>query len=450
MRKISPYWSIRNEFNSHLSGELYLGHVVDVLTRLPDRMVQCAVTSPPYWGLRDYGVCECATWLSAYDSPTSTLNGGGNVDVKQKDPDPNCKICKGTGRTIDKSIQIGVESSPDCSTHGQAQCGDCFVCSMVRVARELYRVLRDDGVFWLNLGDSYSPGGDCPVPAGNLIGVPWRVALALQHDGWILRSDVIWAKPNSMRESVENRCTKSHEHIFQFTKSTEYYYDKDAIAEEATPGTYVTTERSGSARQALGAGKINTGGNGIPGKVWSTGDTRNKNDVWFVATRAYDGAHFATFSSELITPCILSSTSEHGCCAVCNKPWERVVVKSGGEVKIDGEVRDRSMSRNRHGLEGSTLDGVIPKRETVGWQKICACGTNEVVPCVVLDPFVGSGTTVATSIELYRSGIGIDVSEHYLKEHAIPRVEASITGRPIKKDTTPLAQGTRLPVQKFR
>ncbi len=360
------YWSLPG-------ARLYLGDVRKCLARLPSRSVHCAVTSPPYWGLWDYGVCICTA--------TGADNSG-------------CRLCGGTGRTISKEVQIGTESSPDCHTYGQAQCGSCFVCSMVDTFRELKRVLRDDGVLWLNLGDSYSLGG-------NLIGTPWRVALALQADGWVLRQDVIWSKLDPMPESVTNRCSKSHEYIFMLTKSDSYYFDQVAIERKGlTPAKTRTTINSSSCRQTFGlTGKVPTGGNGIPGKVWHTGTTGNEYSVWRIPTgNSGSEGHFATFGKELVTPCILSSTSEYGCCAMCATPWERVVIKNGDT------------------------------RETIGWRKTCGCRTDEVKPCVVLDPFVGSGTTVVTAINLWHHGVGIDVCQPYLDEHAIPRIRACILG----------------------
>jgi DNA modification methylase len=193
-RTLTPFWSTRDG----VTAQLYLGHVIEVLSQLPPRSVQTCITSPPYWGLRSYATGD------------------------------------------NKSYELGSEPSPDCNTSGQAQCGKCFVCNMVAVFRGVRRVLRDDGTLWLNLGDSYSGGGgfypNAPsnregrrqaaaqdngsgekpksipyrgMPSGNLVGVPWRVALALQADGWVLRQDIIWHKPAPMPESVRNRCTKA-------------------------------------------------------------------------------------------------------------------------------------------------------------------------------------------------------------------------------------------------
>lgn len=245
------------------------------MRQMSEKSVQTCVTSPPYFGLRDYGHVG----------------------------------------------QIGLEQTPD-----------EYVQQLVEVFREVRRVLRDDGTVWLNLGDSYAGSGkgvwnvpdsekanvketcrpsENPVktivdlPAKNLIGIPWRVAFALQTDGWILRQDIIWHKPNPMPESVTDRCTKAHEYIFLFSKQQKYYFDAAAISEPAQPDQ-VTRDRDST--------KLNN----VPGRTRMAGlttnayETKNKRSVWTVATKPYAEAHFATFPSELITPCILAGCPEGG------------------------------------------------------------------------------------------------------------------------------------------
>lgn len=376
------------------------------------RSVHCCVTSPPYWGLRDYGTGDA---------------------------------------------QIGLEEEPDCLGWATGSpCGMCYVCHLVEVFSEVRRVLRSDGMLWLNLGDSYNSGTvgrndvdrkypsqvdnvDCShgvsnrhylrvrnLSPGDLVGIPWRVALALQADGWILRQDIIWYAPNKMPESVTNRCSKSYEHIFMFVKNEDYYFDSLAIAEKSKSGAKNRLHANGQ-----GVDSVHDGVKG--GKQAGNNDTVNKRDVWIVPTRGYPGAHFATYSPQLIEPCILAGTSEYGCCALCGSPYERIVSKTTGtpnkdRADSDHGCRDRSFNWSRNGLAGSTLDTIPSKRETVGWRKTCSCGSDEVKQCVVLDPFVGSGTTVATAIQLGHVGIGIDLSETYLKENAIPRIEAALSG----------------------
>jgi DNA modification methylase len=262
---------------------LYLGDCLEVLRTLPDASVHTCVTSPPYFGLRDYG----------HDG------------------------------------QIGLEPTPY-----------EFVAALVEVFREVRRVLRDDGTLWLNLGDSYASrtkgtGGagkstlgpnrnlqnidfqkmdarrfSCGLPDKQLIGIPWRVAFALQADGWYLRQDIIWHKPNPMPESVRDRCTKAHEYIFLLSKSPRYYFDANEIREPyANGGEWIGRDAN--------AARVKSGGNSDradKGARATTGHPagRNRRSVWTVATKPFKGAHFATFPPALIEPCILAGCPEGG------------------------------------------------------------------------------------------------------------------------------------------
>ncbi len=257
--------------------------------------------------------------------------------------------------------------------------------------------------------------------------------------------DIIWYAPNKMPESVTTRCAKSHEHIFLMAKANGYYFDSEAIrqpaAENNRPHKYKRS-RPNDPYQEQDGDRSDDGS-------WGREETANKRDVWVVPTQGYRGAHFAVFSPKLIEPCILAGTSEHGCCAECRKPYERVVVKTG-EVKTEpNEDRDRSFEWSRNGKTGS-LDGVHPRRDTVGWRKMCGCLTDEVMPCIVLDPFVGSGTTVATAMQLGRAGIGIDLSETYLTENAIPRIELVANIGIERKNTVAVSSTSPPPIRKLR
>ena len=262
------------------------GDCREVLKTLEAGSVHCCVTSPPYFGLRDYG----------------------------------------------HEGQIGLEASPD-----------AFVAQMVEVFRDVRRVLRDDGTMWLNLGDSYNAAGrkgqgsrdkkykqstnraslantdNCrpsvaDLKPKDLIGIPWRVAFALQADGWFLRQDIIWAKPNPMPEPVLDRCTKSHEYMFLLSKSERYYFDAKAIREPAVvkhmPGSNLTDTRETHGAQSGG----NSGLRDLRRKYKAEGlpTDRNKRSVWTIPAQSFDGAHFATFPPDLIEPCILAGSPTGG------------------------------------------------------------------------------------------------------------------------------------------
>jgi len=329
-----------------LSSGLLPGHFVNiingdcrtVLKELASESIQCVVTSPPYWGLRDYGHAD----------------------------------------------QIGQEETPD-----------AYVQTMRQVFAEVWRVLRDDGTCWLNLGDSYNgymetkrqqarkyvePGfglRDKGLKPKDLVGIPWRVALALQSDGWYLRSDIIWAKPNCMPESVTDRPTRSHEYIFLLTKCDRYYYDHEAIKEPYSENTMPRMQRGvsdnhknlngapGQTPHTLSQPRLHSKYTGQATKDYEksgaqnpsdtkrrveesilNGSGANKRTVWHVTTPSYPGAHFATFPPDLIKPCILAGT----------KPGD-----------------------------------------------------------VVLDPFGGSGTTGMVALELGRRAVLVELNPEYTK-----------------------------------
>jgi len=289
--------------------------VREVLKALPEKSVQCCVTSPPYFGLRDYGV----------------------------------------------DGQIGLEPTPE-----------EFVTSLVAVFREVKRVLRDDGTVWLNLGDSYggtkgdnhgskrtkdmSFGGahdlwkDSGTRQKDLIGIPWRVAFALQADGWYLRQDIIWHKPNPMPESVRDRCTKAHEYIFLLSKSKKYFYDRELIREPIKP----TSGKNIRAAARTRSGPVDIGDGAIMiGRNYKEIKGANKRSVWTVTTKPFKGAHFAVFPPDLIEPCVLAGCPERG---------------------------------------------------------------------VVLDPFMGAGTTALVAGRNNRRFVGIDLNQEYLDTITIPRI----------------------------
>ena len=257
-----------------MSIKILQGNCLETLSSLEEKSVNTCVTSPPYWGLRDYGTDD----------------------------------------------QLGLEETPE-----------KFVENLVNVFREVRRVLRDDGTVWLNLGDSYcgtGHKGDHTDPkhkdgrngqkvalnnkiqglkSKDLVGIPWRVAFALQADGWYLRQDIIWHKPNPMPESVTDRCTKAHEYIFLLSKLPKYYYDYEAIKEDAKSEPKVRDKMGEGYQADYTKGKRFSEGE----RVWGT-ETKNKRSVWSIPVASYSEAHFATYPPELIKPCILAGCPEGG------------------------------------------------------------------------------------------------------------------------------------------
>jgi len=301
------------------------GDVREMLGQLADCSVQACVTSPPYWGLRDYGTASWDGGDSACDhqgKPMATKaninrNCGTGNDVKNATAREFYKdICGKCGATRVDS-QIGLEQTPD-----------EYVAEMVAVFREVRRVLKNDGTLWLNLGDSYAGNNSRASNNGragfgtkregvftktgeglkdkDLVGIPWRVAFALQADGWWLRQDIIWHKPNPMPESVTDRCTKAHEYLFLLTKSAKYYFDNEAIKEPAQTAP-ATRDKHGEGYQAdyPNGDRFSAGE-----RVWGADGKRNRRSVWTIPTKPFKGAHFAVMPEALVEPCILATSRE--------------------------------------------------------------------------------------------------------------------------------------------
>jgi len=282
-----------------------------------------------------------------------------------------------------------------------AECGECHVCVMVKVFREVRRALRSDGVLFLNYGDSYLDK--------QLVGMPWKIAFALQADGWWLRQDCVWSKPNPMPESVRSRCTKAHEYIFLLSKSPRYFFDAEAIAEEGNGGhSFWATAKHDESRQD--GGRIDK----------TPAVTRNKRSVWTVATAPFSEAHFATFPPALIEPMIRAGTSEKGCCAKCGAPWVRQTTVD--YVKNRGGVSGRRDDTGSNNWDGGEFPNLKKNVTTTGWQPSCSCAAPS-RPCVVLDCFFGAGTTGLVSDRLGRDCIGIELNEIYA-EMARERIQA--------------------------
>ena len=332
--------------------------------------------------------------------------------------------------------QLGLERTPE-----------EYIAKMVAIFREVRRVLRDDGTLWLNLGDSYSSdtkgsGGASDKQDSNagsrygahkiesglkpkdLCGIPWMLAFALRADGWYLRQDIIWAKPNPMPESVTDRCTKSHEYIFLLSKKAKYYYDAEAVKEKSI---YAECD-GGTQRFGTPNGKAEAEyGYLTSGEVWTSNGSRNRRSVWHIATAPFSGAHFATFPPKLVEPCILAGTSERGQCPKCGKAWERVTkptdeyAKKLGTWTPDTDADPQLRAEIGFAAHGKK-DSCCAEYTTLGWQPTCKCDAGEPVPQIVLDPFFGAGTTGLVASQHLRRYIGIELNETYV-EMARKRIE---------------------------
>jgi DNA modification methylase len=295
------------------------------------------------------------------------------------------------------------------------------------VFREVRRVLREDGVVFLNLGDSYAQAkgaGDVGLKPKDLVGIPWRVAFALQADGWYLRADIIWSKGNCMPESVTDRPTKSHEYVFLLSKSAQYFYDSEAIKEPSVTGDTRKPYGSDGAWAMDGRNKWEEGKG--QQRDNADGTKRNKRSVWTINSKPYKGAHFAVMPSELASECIKVGSSEKGCCSKCGKPLERIIniskdarAFSRDQSKEQSSARRADGSRLTSGTGHRTINGVIPSYKspevsTLCWELSCSC-QESFIPCLVLDPFAGSGTTLAAAACLGRSYVGIEINQQYEK-----------------------------------
>lgn len=395
--------------------KIYCGNNLDILKTFEDNSIDCCITSPPYYGLRDYGTGH---WVGGDPNcPHKRLN---KISKKNITGQAREEVGAGVGDAIYKSVcplcgavrvdeQIGLEETPE-----------EYINRLVEVFREVKRILKDDGTLWLNIGDTYNN-----TKVGNtneinhrtntdsfkkqlwngakpkdLIGIPWMLAFALRADGWYLRQDIIWHKPNPMPESVKDRCTKSHEYIFLLSKSPKYYFDYEAIQEVATgydgrkdtllkgsdkyqnsdylpDGTYSNSFASNGHERWKFKNLIEDGQppnimhmRRVDGHSDIQYPIRNKRDVWSISTKPFKGAHFATFPEELVRNCLLAGCREGG---------------------------------------------------------------------VVLDPFMGSGTVGVVAKQNFRKYVGIDLNEKYI-ELATNRIEYGFCEEAVKQDSDEISR----------
>jgi DNA modification methylase len=378
--------------------EIIVGDCREVLRTMDAGSVQCVVTSPPYWGLRDYGV----------------------------------------------DGQLGSEATLE-----------EFIATMVHVFREVKRVLRDDGTLWLNLGSSYATAtssgpqgstgqradrtftaaglpGRCPpgFKPKDLINIPFYVAEALRADGWYLRSDIIWHKPNPMPESCTDRPTKAHEYVFLLTKQPRYFYDAEAVREkQGEPTRRQKTFRGGCyTENATHDNSFDYTGHEPYSDDVSSLSGRNKRTVWTMPKQPYSEAHFATFPEALVVPCLKAGTSAKGCCPECGKAWTRLVEKPSygdwhGRKGTDDELAKGQVGKPIPDDYHRTTTGWEPGCECFNPDQVCPLGGNpddykfisEPVPCKVLDPFCGSGTVGVVARKLGLNFVGIELNPEYAR-----------------------------------
>ncbi len=380
----------------------YGKHVIHSLREIPKGSVHEICTSPPYYGLRDYNLPPIV-W-------------GGDERCLHEWGTKQGRFCK-CGAWLG---HLGLEPTPQ-----------QYIANIVSVATELYRVLRDDGAFWLNLGDSFASGaGTCKTPGlkhKDMIGVPWQVAFALRDAGWYLRGAMPWIKRNPMPDSVQDRPATTIEYVFLFTKSPRYFYDAEAVKQPSTG-------KGGGA--SFGKQDSDTNGTKAQSRQYDRPDYQTRSfrsaDLFFkswqgllndeggdplafvVNLKSYKGAHFAVWPEMLVDPMIRAGTSEKGCCGKCGSQLMRQTAAA------ESKPHPRPGRLARPDIDdrgGNQANGDIPLRRetiTVGWERSCSCKTNDIAPCVVLDPFCGSGTTMKVAADLGRDGIGLDLSGDYL------------------------------------
>ena len=374
---------------------------------LGDGSIHTVITSPPYWRLRNYGT-NPLIW-----------GGDGSCDHIWEDS----VFCVNCGAWMG---ELGLESTPE-----------LYVQHIVEIFCEIRRVLRHDGVVWLNIGDSYYGGKGrssrrtddkhSVLKPKDLCMIPYRVAIALQENGWWVRSDIVWAKGVSFRpdfsgstmpESVNNRPTKSHEYVFLLSRSKDYYYDAEAVKEE---GIYPAGTRA-----AKGSGERE--GNRRGNEYAEYSGKRNLRSVWAINPKPYSEAHFAIFPPSLVEPMVLASTSEKGCCPKCGSPYERITAKeeietpdwqpyNGKQSKQDNHFSTKRLGGNtkRFRAVGMPQNNPFPVKHTVGWQSTCSCNAGDPVPCTVLDPFSGTATVGIVAIKHKRNYIGLEIKWDYIE-----------------------------------
>lgn len=443
------------------------GHCISELRKLPSNHFHVCVTSPPYYGLRDYktphqhwegDIPDCKhEWRTVVKKKTSGSRDGSTLEGFNDPGDTN------VGTRADRSSKICVKCRAWIGELGQEPTPDLYLLHLVQVFAECYRVLRNDGILWVNIADSLAAsghgGGGGSYSEENKQGekcggykgrkppacwklkkkdkmlIPERLVIALHDFGWYVRQVNVWFKPNPMRESVQDRCTTAHEYVYHLTKREKYFSDFYSIKEPV--------KRDSIARVMRGRGE-HKNVNGAPGQTAHSfiqpeenltgllsfdgiSAAANKTSVWTITVASFKGAHFATYPAELPELCIRASTSDGGCCEKCGKPFARVLEKLKPDLLAQKSAGGNDLglylgkSRKNHKAAGvqdasakkaRILKGMIV-RKTVGFKPTCDCRAGS-VPCRVLDPFFGSGTTGEVALTLNRDVTGIELNAEYL------------------------------------
>lgn len=481
--------SMASVLNNTRRWAVLCGDSLDVMRQLPDACVNAVFTSPPYYLLRDYGTgrweggdSSCSHRPSKrqnLDKLGKIWSGDGHKHSATIAPCTSygevCPRC--AAKRIDK--QIGLESLHDCSGWATGQrCGVCFVCRLTAVFREVRRVLHPSGICVVNLGDSYSNdtkwggNGSGPdtknytsgkggyvgqkakrktgLPPKSLMGIPWRFALSMQADGWILRNDAIWPKMSPMPASVTDRLHVAHEYLFVFAKRPHYFWDSFAVRQPSASTTLardkytrITTGKDGHYAVAHDHETISDSA----GRHWRT------NDVWLaglnvtiadvedylrhlkdkregrgmltdgdgeplairVASEGYGGEHYAVFPSLMVRGFLLAGASQRGACSVCSAPYERLTEK-GSPIDTGGGRRKHVAQKPGQGINGALQTGVHYGRREIGWHPTCQHADAETFPALVLDCFGGSGTAGVVAEQLGLRSICIDLSADHCRQ----------------------------------
>lgn len=386
---------------------LWHGDCREVLSGLPAASVHYAMTSPPYWGLRDYGLPP-----SIWGGQAVGCQHDWGTEKKAREQSGRQSLAWYTGGNPAAKIQSGpVSQGAHChlcaawqGCLGLEPAPEMYVAHLLEIFRAVLRVLRDDGTLWLNLSSGYQNK--------QLLALEWDVAKAMQKEGWWLRSAMTLCKVNPMPESVTDRPTTATQMMFLLTKQAQYYYDAEAIREP-----WADDRMGGNQTKSLRYSKL-SGRNGDSGLGPAPGFIgRNLRNWWPVVSEGYAGQHFATFGQQWIEPCLLAGTSAAGCCVQCGAPWKRTTEKGaliqqnwapGTQQKIDA-------AQGKHGRTSVMNTGFTRESHTTGWRPGCACAAGPPVPCTVLDPFCGTATTGVVAARHGRTFVGIDLSQEYLE-----------------------------------